>query len=78
LTCRDEILTCVGRLLQGGKREFTVREVVEAMQAAGTRYAASTIRTHVISRMCANAPDHHAVTYPDFVRVRKGVYRLAE
>lgn len=28
--------------------------------------------------MCGNAPNHHAVTYGDFVRIRPGVYRLAD
>jgi len=78
MTCRDEILRCVRTLLhQTGRQEFTLQEVVDAMQAAGTGYAESTIRTHVASRMCANAPEHHAVTYGDFVRVGDGVYRLA-
>ena len=78
MTCRDEILSCVQQLVaQNGKKEFTVQEVVNAMQTAGTKYAEATIRTHVTSRLCANAPDHHAVTYPDFVRVGEGVYRLA-
>ena len=40
-------------------------------------YAESTIRTHVTSRMCGNAPDNHAVTYDDLVRIDAGRYRLA-
>jgi len=30
-------------------------------------YAESTIRTHVVSRMCATAPDHPAVVYRDLM-----------
>ena len=46
------------------------------MTRTGTRYAETTIRTQVASRMCATAPDHPARTYDDFVRVDQGVYRL--
>jgi Ca2+-binding EF-hand superfamily protein len=78
MTCREEILRCVRQMAdQNGKGEFTVQEVVDWMRAAGSSFAESTIRTHVTSRMCGNAPDNHAVTYSDFVRVRHGVYRLA-
>jgi hypothetical protein len=58
--------------------EFTLAEVIAEMRARGSRYAESTIRTHVTSRMCANAPDHHAVVYRDFWCVDRGSgrYRL--
>lgn len=56
------------RFLRDGKREFTIEELLDAMPAAGSRYAESTIRTHVASRMSANAPDHHAVTHDDLAR----------
>jgi hypothetical protein len=58
--------------------EFTLPEVIAAMWARGSRYAESTIRTHVTSRMCANAPDHHAVVYRDFWCIDRGSgrYRL--
>jgi hypothetical protein len=31
--------------------------------------------THVVSRTCANAPKHHAITYSDLERVGRGLYR---
>lgn len=34
----------------------------------------STVRTHVTSRMCRNAPNHHAVVFEDLVRVARGRY----
>lgn len=40
------------------------------------RYAESTIRTHVTSRMCASSPDHHGTTYGDFERLDRSHYRL--
>ncbi len=60
-----------------GKEVFTVQEVVEMMQAQGTQYAESTIRTHITSVMCANAPKNHATTFGDFTRVAHGIYRLS-
>lgn len=61
-----------------GNGEFTLGQVIEQMRARGSRYAESTIRTHVTSRMCANAPDHQAVVYRDFWCVDRGSgrYRL--
>lgn len=74
--CREEVLA-VARLLHAeGREDFSPADVVDAMRAAGTRYAESTIRTHVVSRMCADAPDNHGTTYDDLERVGRGRYRL--
>jgi hypothetical protein len=43
--------------------------------ASGSDLAPATIRTHITSRMCADAPDHHGTTYDDLERVSRGVYR---
>jgi alkylated DNA nucleotide flippase Atl1 len=60
--------------------EFTLAEILQAMKTRGSRYAESTIRTHVTSRMCANAPDHHGVVYQDFWCIDRGSgrYRIYE
>lgn len=78
VTARDEILQ-VARLLatRSADGSFGVQEVVDEVRRQGIPYKESTIRTHVTSRMCANAPDHHPVTYSDFVRVDVGRYRFA-
>jgi hypothetical protein len=55
---------------------FTIDDVLGAMIRMGTRYPASTIRTHVSSRMCVDAPARHAARYPDLVRDSRGRYRL--
>jgi hypothetical protein len=55
---------------------FTVAEVVHEVRRRDGRLADSTVRTHVVSRMCVNAPDHHATTFPDLERVDRGRYRL--
>jgi hypothetical protein len=59
-----------------GRNEFTPDEIIAALQRAGSKYAASTIRTHVVSRCCVNAPDHHAVVYHYFERIGPGVYKV--
>jgi hypothetical protein len=46
------------------------------MKIGGTKYSVSTIRTHITSRLCLNAPAHHAVRYPDLERTARGTYRL--
>lgn len=68
---REEILIAIRRL---GSETFTVMDVLREMR--GTEYAESTIRTHITSRMCADAPDNHGTTYADLDRVGRGRYRL--
>lgn len=76
MTCRDEVLAAFDRLeRRHGRKTFDLAEVVQEVEAGGSGYEESTIRTHVISRMCANAPDHHGTTYADLERVARGRYR---
>jgi hypothetical protein len=78
-TCRAEILACAkDAMLQSGLAYFTISDIVSRMKARGGKYADSTIRTHITSRMCINAPDHHATVYPDLERTDRGTYRLIE
>jgi hypothetical protein len=77
MTCRDEIIeTFEGLSRRHGRDTFSPSEIVREMRQDGSRYRESTIRTHVVSRMCANAPDHHAVVYDDLERVGPGMYKL--
>jgi hypothetical protein len=77
MTCRDEILETAKRIMhRNGESNFVLAELIDEMQKYGTTYQESTIRTHVTSRMCANAPDHHAVTYSDLERIAPGRYRV--
>lgn len=76
-TCREEVLAAAKHVMERSKsNHFSVPQVISYMRQHGTRYADSTIRTHIVSRMCANAPDHHGVTYRDFVRTERGEYEL--
>jgi hypothetical protein len=74
MTARDQILDCVQRMFL--HRDFTPQEILDFLRAAGTEYSDSTIRTHVTSRMCFEAPKNHEPKYDDLTRVSHGVYRL--
>ena len=75
-TCGDEVLAAFGRLEQRqGRRQFTVAEIIKEVFEAGSSYQESTVRTHIVSRMCVDSPDHHASVYPDLERVGRGCYR---
>ena len=77
MTARDEVLAAARKLAaESPDGTFSVDEVVSRVRRTGTSYKDSTIRTHVVSRMCANAPDNHAVTYSDLIRTDVGRYRL--
>lgn len=76
-TAREQILDAVTAILRrSAASEFTLNDVLAELRRRGSRLAESTIRTHVTSRMCANAPDHHATTFDDFERLDRGRYRL--
>ncbi|WP_444875871.1 DUF7669 domain-containing protein [Aneurinibacillus soli] len=76
-SCRAEILATVHSIVRNkGINEFTVNEVVEYLSQNNTVYKPQSIRTHITSRCCVNAPDHHAVVYDDFERIGRGVYKL--
>jgi hypothetical protein len=76
MTARDEILAALpGLEARTADGTFSLQDVVKELRRRGTELADSTIRTHVTSRMCVNAPDNHARTYNDLVRVSAGRYR---
>jgi len=76
-SCRDEVLLAAQSIVKRkGTNRFTVQEVVDHMKVMGTTYPESTIRTHVTSRCCMNAPNNHATVFADFERIDRGVYRL--
>lgn len=77
MACRDEIIECAKDVMRGSRKsEFSIPEIIVCMVNKGTVYTESTIRTHIASRMCKDAPKNHAVKYDDMQRVRRGVYRL--
>ena len=79
MTCRNEILDVVSYLLHSiGADQFTLMDVVNEMNRRGTIYKETTIRTHVTSSMCFNAPKNHLIKYDDFVRIGRGIYKLRD
>jgi len=72
MTCRDEILKCIHQITSGQPDvEFDADEVLRCMRGKGSAYAESTIRTHIASRMCGNAPKQkrpHRPPRPGFAR----------
>ena len=75
MSARKEILQAIPAVA-ASDGTFTVRQVVAEMTRRGAVYSDATISTHIISRMCADAPDNHATTFDDLQRVDRGIYRL--
>lgn len=77
MTCRDEVLSAARLIVQRkGINQFSPQEIIDQMRNSGSHYKESGIRTHVVSRMCRNAPKHHAKKYDDFERIGHGTYKL--
>ena len=76
-TCRAEILAAFDRLeRRHGRAVFAPVEIIQEVLAVTDRYPEHTIRTEIVSRMCAEAPVHHAASYNDLERVGRGRYRV--
>jgi hypothetical protein len=58
--------------LAGGEWTFRVADVARALPHLNP----GTVRTHVASRCCVNAPAHHQSRYSYFRALRRGVYRI--
>ena len=69
---QKQVLDAARRLTNNGKKPFTLPEIVAALPVLNE----GTVRTHVSSRCCVNAPDNHQHRWPYFYRVRRGLYRL--
>ena len=55
-----------------GRWSFGPSEVLVALSDLNP----GSVRTHVMSRCCVNAPAHHAHRWPYFRRVHRGVYEI--
>ncbi|MBT2571787.1 hypothetical protein [Planococcus sp. ISL-110] len=76
-TARDEILATAKSMTKEREvKHFSVGEILKYMKEDGTSYKDSTIRTHITSKCCSNAPNHHATVFNDYERIGKGMYRL--
>ena len=73
MSVQAEILEAVGRICaERGAWWFVPEEVVRALPHLNP----STVRTHIVSRCCVNAPANHAHRLAYFRRVRRGEYQL--
>ena len=68
----EEVLAAAQRLCRREDWTFEMNDVVRALPHRN----ASSVRTHVGSRCCENAPTNHVHTWPYFHRVRRGVYEI--
>jgi hypothetical protein len=64
-------------LTKKGQVLFSPGELIAVARERGSTYPDSTLRTHIVSYMCVNASSAYAGTYPDLVRISRGLYRLA-
>jgi predicted RNase H-like HicB family nuclease len=68
-----EVLEAARRLCrESGRRSFRVGDVVKALPHLNE----SSVRTHIVSRCCVNAPSHHPHRWPYFRRVARGEYEI--
>lgn len=76
MTYRDEVLKAARFLAYNSlDGTFSPVDVINRMGLMGTNFRESTIRTHVVSRMCYQAPTNHAAKYDDLERIGRGRYR---
>ena len=69
----DEVLRAAARLCRERRTwTFTPEEVVRALPDLNE----SSVRTHIVSRCCVNAPKNHPHKWDYFRRVRRGVYEI--
>ena len=73
MTVHHEVLRAARRICrERGDWRFTPGEIVLALPELN----ANSVRTHVISRCCTNAPINHPHKWDYFRRVRRGVYEI--
>ena len=69
---QKQVLDAARRLTNNGKEPFTIAQIVAALPELNK----GTVRTHVSSRCCVNAPCNHLHRWPYFYRLSRGLYRL--
>lgn len=76
-TCRDKLLHSTRSIVKAkGENRFTPKEAIEYMKRNNTIYVESTIRTHIVSKGCTNAKQHHATVFNDYERIGIGYYKV--
>lgn len=73
MSVQAEVLEAVARICAERRAwTFAPEEIVRALPHLNP----STVRTHIVSRCCVNAPAHHASRLGYFRRLRRGEYEL--
>ena len=70
----EEILAVARRICEKPGWTFKLTDVVKALPHLNE----GSVRTHVSSRCCINAPSHHESRWPYFKRIVRGVYQIQE
>jgi predicted RNase H-like HicB family nuclease len=71
MAIHDEVLSAARRICrERGEKSFHVADIVHALPHLNPR----SIRTHVVSRCCINAPKNHPHKWAYFRRVGRGEY----
>ena len=73
---RQDALQAGRDLTASGHPLFSPAEVIAQARQNGSNYDTGSIRTHVVSYMCANAPANAKTGRGEFIRVSPGLYRL--
>lgn len=74
-TCREAVLEAFDRLEgRHQSKVFRVPEIAREIFTVTDEFKESTIATHIVSRMCFQAPRNHGTTYDDLDRVGAGQY----
>jgi len=69
----EEVLRAAQRLCrERGNWTFTPNEIVRALPSLNE----SSVRTHIVSRCCVNAPKNHPHRWKYFKRIARGLYRI--
>jgi hypothetical protein len=58
-----------------GRTELALVDIVREVFAGGSQMSEATIRTHITSSMCVDAPANHATRYLDLRRISRGIYQ---
>ena len=73
MAIHDEVLSTARRICrERGEKTFRVADIVQALPHLNS----SSVRTHVVSRCCVNAPKNHPHKWKYFRRVGRGEYEI--
>ena len=73
MAIHEEVLETARRICrERGRKTFRVSDIVQALPHLNP----SSVRTHVVSRCCVNAPKNHPHKWAYFRRVARGEYAI--